>query len=122
MKNTFYPLILLLFVLGCSSTGYEVVVESYEDGNPKLVRYYRDENRQDLLREIQYYEDGKVYIEGQYKDNEREGKWTAWYRNGNIWSTGEYQKGMENGLKTVYHENGNKYYEGHVVDDERVGE
>ena len=122
MKNLTYLLILVLIATSCSHAGYEFVEESYPDGTPKRVRYYKSEEKDVLLRETQHYDDGQVYIEGTFKDGEREGKWRAWHRNGNLWSEGEYQGGKENGRKTVYYENGQKYYEGVVKMDERVGE
>lgn len=121
MKNSIRHLLPLLFLFACSSPMVEVVEESYDDGSAKLVRYYKDETREVLLKETQYYENGNVYIEGTYKDGEREGTWTAWYKDGTIWSRGEYKAGKENGKKTVYHENGQVYYEGEVRDDERAG-
>jgi antitoxin component YwqK of YwqJK toxin-antitoxin module len=74
-----------------------------------------------VLKETQYYQDGAKYIEGDYKNGERHGKWTAWHSNGNVWSIGHYKKGVEVGLKTVYHENGEKYYEGKVDGERRIG-
>lgn len=73
------------------------------------------------MKEVQYYDNGQAYIEGTYKDGERDGTWTAWRKDGTIWSIGEYRDGKENGKKMVYHENGKPYYEGTVKDDERVG-
>ncbi len=121
MKKFLPWIIPLLFVLACSPKSYEFVEESYPDGSPKIVKFYRDKEKTVLVREKQLYRDGTLYIEGAYKNGEREGTWKAWHANGQLWSTGEYRNGRENGLKTVYYENGQKYYEGHLKDDERTG-
>lgn len=121
MKNPLRWLIPVILIVSCSTTTYEFVVESYPDGSPKTVRHYKDEDQKVLLREVQYYNDGGIYIEGTFKDGERSGTWKAWHRNGNLWSQGEYKNGKENGLKTVYYENGGKYYEGELRDDNRAG-
>ena len=121
MRKSLHWIVLFLFVLACSPRSYEFVEESYPDGSPKVVKFYKDEERTRLISEKQLYRDGTTYIEGTYRDGEREGVWKAWHANGQLWSVGEYQGGKENGLKTVYYENGQKYYEGRVEDDERVG-
>jgi len=121
MKNPTRWFFLVLVILSCSSNTFEFVEESYSDGTPKLVRFYKNDSKEVLLKETQFYHGGAKYLEGHYKNGERNGTWTAWYQNGNVWSTGKYKKGIENGKKTVYHENGQQYYEGEVKDEKRVG-
>jgi antitoxin component YwqK of YwqJK toxin-antitoxin module len=121
MKKSLHWLLSAVLVFSCSTRTHEFVEESYPDGTPKVVRHYKHENKEGLLKEIQYYNDSSVYIEGSYKDGERDGVWTAWFRNGKVWSTGEYRNGKESGKKTVYYENGQKYYEGMVEDEKRIG-
>ena len=121
MKKPIAWIIPLIVLLACSPRSFEYVEESYPDGTPKVVRYYKDAERTTLVAEKQLYRDGNVYIEGTFKDGERHGTWKAWYTGGQLWSVGEYRNGMENGQKTVYYENGQKYYEGQVKDDVRVG-
>lgn len=121
MKNPVRWLIPVLFLISCSPEATKVVEESYPEGQPKVVRYYTNENKEVLLKETQYYEDGSKYIEGPYKDGKRNGLWSAWYRDGQLWSTGEYKDGIETGTKTVYHENGQKYYQGEVTGEKRIG-
>lgn len=121
MKNLFVKVLALVFILACSSLPFEVVEETHENGSPKVVRYYKNESKEIILKEIQYHADSSKYMEGNYKNGERDGVWTAWYRNGNVWSTGKYKNGIEDGKKTVYHENGQKYYEGVMKDEKRTG-
>ncbi len=116
-------LVLLLFVLGaCSAPLVEVVEETYEDGSPKQVNFYKiNDNDSLLVKEIKYYPNNTKQLEGTYKNMRREGQWTYWYENGNKWSEGYYKDGIDNGPKIVWYENGEKYYEGKMKDGERVG-
>jgi len=116
-------LILLLVVLGaCSTPLVEVVEETYEDGSPKKISFYKNFKKDKILvKEILYYPNKNKKLEGEYKDMKRDGKWTYWYENGNKWSEGHYKMGVDNGVKTVWYENGEKYYEGKTKDGERVG-
>ena len=106
----------LIWLFACTTQPYEHIKESWEDGSPKKVGYYKSESRHVLLSEIYYYDSGQKRMQGSYKNDERTGIWTYWYRDGKTWSQGEYKKGKENGLKTVWHINGQKYYEGKLKD------
>jgi antitoxin component YwqK of YwqJK toxin-antitoxin module len=68
-----------------------------------------------------YYENKEKRIDGEYKNNLRNGIWKAWYKDGTIWSSGEYKDGKRNGEAISYHPNGIKYIEGKYLDDIRVG-
>lgn len=121
MKSKLIQLFIVVLLVSCSSMPYEVVEERFSNGAPKVIKYYKSESKEVLLREIQFYNDSSKYMEGSYKEGRRDGTWTAWYQNGNVWSTGKYKDGQEHGKKTVYHENGRKYYEGMVMDEQRQG-
>jgi antitoxin component YwqK of YwqJK toxin-antitoxin module len=114
-------LILLVLTVACKIKPVEVVEETYPSGAPKTVKLYKNESRETLLGEVNYYEDGTKKMEGGYENGERSGKWSYWYPNGKLWSQGIYKNGKENGLKTVWHSNGQKYYEGSAVNDKRTG-
>lgn len=106
----------------CSHKPVETIVEQYDNGDPKIVKYFdKNGDNQQLIKEIHYYEDGKKKLEGSYKNTKRDGEWTSWYTNGNVWSQSNYSNGIENGLYTVHHENGKKYYEGNYKEGNRVG-
>lgn len=110
-----------VLIFGCSEKAFEVVEETYENGTAKTVKYYKDETKETLLKEILYYEDGTKKLEGSYKNEKRTGEWWYWYANGKMWSQGHYKDGIDHGLKKVWHENGQKYYEGNLKDGKRVG-
>ena len=79
-----------------------------EPSDAKRLRALEDEN-------------GKLKIEGSYKDGKRSGRWVSYYRNGNVWAEATYRNGKEYGPKTVYYENGKVYYTGEMKNGKRVG-
>jgi len=113
--------LLLISLSACTNKSIEIIEQTYPDGTPKTVRYYKSESKEVLLKEILYYEDGPKKMEGAYKKDERDGLWSYWYPDGKLWSQGVYKDGKENGLKTVWHENGQKYYEGKLDYGTRIG-
>jgi len=120
MTRILFITILAAFVSGCSQK--EIVEATYENGNPKIVKYYHKKAGELILdREVLYYENKQKKIEGEFKDEQRTGNWKAWYGNGVLWSEGEYKDGKRNGVGISYHPNGKKYIEGKYLNDIRVG-
>jgi len=117
-------LLLTIMIFSLASCRFETreVEETYEDGSPKRVCIYigKGENRE-LIRETTYYPNKQAQMEGTYKDNKREGRWTYWYENGKLWSDGIFVKGKSDGKRTTYFENGKVRYEGFYKEDMRVG-
>jgi antitoxin component YwqK of YwqJK toxin-antitoxin module len=117
--------ILLIIFLGALTIGCsrkKVIEATYENGNPKIVKYYHEKaGKPELEREEFFYENKQIKIEGDYMNEERSGLWKAWYENGTIWSEAEYKDGKRNGKGVFYHQNGIKYIEGRYSDDTRVG-
>jgi len=113
LQNT-AKLILILFVIGsCKQKIIEENVGSYSNGNPIKKEYYLQKgNSKELVREIQYYNDGTIKQKGNFKNGVKNGKWTHYYQNGYIWSEGYFDNGLREGMSIVYFNNGNKQYEG----------
>ena len=63
-------ILFVVLIFGCSEKAFEEVEETYEDGTAKTVKYYKDETKETLLKEILYYEDGTKKLEGSYKNGE----------------------------------------------------
>lgn len=120
MKYFSVLLLISVFLVAC---GPKKVVEStYKNGNPNVVRYYDKVNgERQLVKEVVYYENENKKLEGDYANNKRSGHWKAWYEDGKLWSEGEYKDGKRNGPGIVYHENGNKYIESNYSNDEKTG-
>jgi antitoxin component YwqK of YwqJK toxin-antitoxin module len=115
-------LLLSLFIFISCSREKRVVEESYPDGSPKRVCIYkgRGENRQ-MIRETAYYSNGKLRMDGTYKNNKRDGKWTYWFENGLIWSEGFFAEGKNDSIRLINFPNGKKRYEFHYNKGVRTG-
>ncbi len=111
---------LAILAFGC---GKKKVVEStYENGNPRTIKYYNKVGDKLVLESEEVFYENKVKkMAGTYKNDQRDGQWKAWYEDGTLWSEGDYKDGKRNGLGIAYHENGKKYIEGMYKDDMRVG-
>lgn len=122
MNKFFWVILLAAFASGCGNQSITEVEETFEDGTKKTVKTYEKINGDTVLKaEKRYYDNGKLKIEGSYKDGKRSGKWVSYYRNGNVWAEATYRDGKEYGKKTVYYENGKVYYTGEMKDGKRVG-
>jgi antitoxin component YwqK of YwqJK toxin-antitoxin module len=120
MKKILIVTILAAIAFGCSEK--KVVESTYDNGNPKVVKYYQKKGSELILKkEVIFYENKQEKMEGTYKEQQRDGQWKAWYENGTLWSEGEYKDGKRNGMGIAYHENGKKYIEGMYREDLRVG-
>ena len=122
MKAKLSLLALLIFFLSSCRFENKVVEETYQDGSPKRVCLYlgKGENRE-LIKETTYYPNKQAQMEGTYKNNKRDGKWTYWYENGKIWSEGNFLNGKSEGKRIAYFENGKVRYDGFYKEDMRVG-
>jgi len=121
MKKYIYLIALIMIVAACNKAK-KVVVETYAGGAPKVEKYYVGEGAsKEMVKEIRYYSNKQVQMEGEYKDSLRDGDWVYYYENGNKWSEGSFLKGLDDGKRTTYYENGGKRYVGHYKEGKRVG-
>jgi len=131
VKNIFRNLfslvsVILLFLIftvsACKPEIKEVTEDNYPDGSPKIIRAYEESGgKKVLVREVVYYPNHNKQIEGEFKNNLRHGKWTAWFENGKIQSEGFMKNGKNDGLRVVYYSSGVKYYEGRYEEGKSVG-
>ena len=120
MKNILTIVALMFMLIACGPR--KVVESTYENGNPKVVKYYEKKDGKDqVVKEIVFYENKNKKMEGEYSDEKRSGTWTAWYEDGKVWSEGAYVDGKRNGPGIVYHPNGRKYIESVYANDEKTG-
>lgn len=111
-----------IFLASCTTKVVEETVESYPDSTPKVVKYFKESGSdKTLVKECLYYPNHKKYMEGEYKNGKRHGKWTSWFDNGNIWSEGSFKDGLDDGKRTVYHQNGKKFFEGNYTSGKKTG-
>ncbi len=123
MKNIlFVSALLLSLLIGCAPQSINEVETTYEDGSPKTVRTYVEEDGEKILQhEKSYYKTGELKMEGAYQNNKRHGKWVSYYKDGSKWAEATYENGKEEGMKIVYYKNGKVYYQGRMNAGERTG-
>ena len=97
----------------------ERVISTYDNGNPAKVQFF-DKNDQ-CVHEVNYYDNGALYMEGDMKDGLREGEWVSYFLDGKVQSTGFFEKDLRTGKSLVYHENGNLWMDGYYKDGKQVG-
>ena len=103
----------LLLLSACKEKLTSIVDNAYDDGSPQKVLYYKVENgKKILVKSVEYHPNHNVYIEGGYKNDQREGEWKSWYDDGKLWSVGTFKAGVQVGETLTYYENGNLRYSG----------
>ncbi len=121
MKLKVVLFFLIAGFIGCQNI-MEEVTESYDNGQAKTIKYFKGETAENkLVKELQYYPDGKPAYQKNFKNNKPNGEWMFWFSNGNIWSQGEYKNGLRTGKSIVYHENGQLFFEGVYIDGKKHG-
>ena len=124
MKSTKSILFLLsLFLISnCGENLIEEVKERYDDGNMKVVEYYKKVgDTQTLVKKREYYETGEVEEESYYVNGTLEGKYTEYYKNGKIEEEGTFKDGELDGKFTEYYETGELEEEYYYVNGELEG-
>lgn len=120
MKHIFILLCSIAILTACNKT--TIKRDYFEDGTLKSEKTFKKIDGKDiLLKEINYHPNGNKYIEGNYKDGLREGKWASWYKDGQLWSEGNFKQDKSDGVRSVYHPNGNLHYKGTFDIGKRVG-
>ncbi len=113
----------ILFILcSCGDKITEKTEETYPNKKPKTVGFYKlVEGKEIKVREKDFYDNGKVKMEGEFVDGKRSGKWKAYYDNGKIWSEGEFLNGERTGLAKIYYPNGKLDTEGEYTNGKQTG-
>ena len=102
MKN---HLIISLLILSVGfSQRLSEVIETYDYGNIKSIKYHKKtRDRIEKVKFEKYYENGQKEKEGTYKDGEKDGLFTIWYLSGDNKKTKMYYK------KNVLHGSHKRY-------------
>ncbi|GAB4301517.1 MAG: hypothetical protein Kow0068_24420 [Marinilabiliales bacterium] len=105
--------IMLIMLIACGEKLEKQIDSSYPSGLPSKVSYYKwVGDKKVVVKEIRYYTNGEKEVEGEYNDlHQKEGKWTYWYENGKKWSEGTFKNGLSDGKFTIYYQSGKKNYE-----------
>jgi antitoxin component YwqK of YwqJK toxin-antitoxin module len=115
----FISLCLILVLAACNDKLTERVITSFDNGQPTEVRYYNKNNQ--CVREVHYYDNGAVYMEGEIKDDVRNGEWTSYFEDGKVQSKGFFENDKRTGKSLVYYENGTLWMDGSYKEGKKVG-
>lgn len=123
MKLLISSLLISIGLMSCGNKLEKKIVSSYPNGTPMQIEYYRTEKgKQIVVKETRFFPNGEKSSEGEWTpDNKKDGKWKQWFSNGELWIEEEYKNGMKNGSSTVWQENGKKLYEGEYNEDKPTG-
>ncbi|MBI2967854.1 MAG: toxin-antitoxin system YwqK family antitoxin [Bacteroidetes bacterium] len=119
-----FPLSLIpfiLFLISCSQTA-TVTEQSFPDGKPKtVITYAIDDSTKNIRSIVEYYPDGNLRFEGEYRGGKKNGIWIYYFQNCNKWSEGSYKNGLADGKFSVWRENGSLRYEGYFSNGKKLG-
>ncbi|MFA6924491.1 MAG: hypothetical protein WC223_09590 [Bacteroidales bacterium] len=108
------------FVISCKNEKLrKSISEKFPDGKTKTEEYYKyrieskDTVNTEKIKEIKYWENGSKQMEGNYKNNKRNGWWISYFPNGKKQSEGGFKNDLGEGKRIVYNENGKILYTGY---------
>lgn len=115
MKKIYF-IILLLFYLCTNSLSAQTFKISTEGDTVNLTDANNNKQGQwfiygNMAKKAGYRAE-QIVEYGEYKDNEKSGKWTEYFENGNIRSEVTYLRGEPNGYVRLYYDNGKLKEEG----------
>ena len=103
----------LIFLCSCKQA---VKFEQLEDREGAL--YFNDVTYTGACQD--FYDEGILKSEMNYKDGLLNGNFVSFYINGNKQSEGNYILGKRTGLWKRYHDNGNIYLEGEFLEGKKM--
>ena len=116
MKRTVLIITLPFLILtnSCGVKDGEHVIETWEDGKPKIINIWKDGE----YKKVKYYPNGEKEESGKYVKREGvyvpDGVWESWYDDGTMKNEVLYENdNFKN--STSYHRNGNKKESGEYV-------
>jgi len=99
----------------------KTVVEKYPSGKEKAIIFtLRDIANSGIVKEIHFFENGNIQVEGTLKNNKRHGIWTFYHKNGQIWSTGEFNMGKSTGEFDIFDDKGEIKFKYYYQEGERI--
>ena len=136
MKSTKSILILLslFLIFSCGEKVREEITERYNDGQKKVLVKYKGEGSNEVVivrisyfengetsKWTNYYRNGQIEVEENYKDGKVDGKQTSYFENGQIKEEVNFKDGILNGNITQYYQNGQLESEVNFKDNKKNG-
>lgn len=94
---------LSLFLLSGCNRGKEEVV-FYENGQVYKEKSYGNNEGDSAI--VYYYPNGNIFFKGEFVNGKRHGVFFQYYMNGNVKWEGHFKHGMNHGFSIRYYENG----------------
>ena len=139
LKRTFIILISIVLFGSCSQKNVENgigyteyinaqeleqnIVDSHANGKGRAVVYrIKSDPTNAIVKEVHYFENGTIQVEGTLKNKQRHGIWTFYHKNGNVWSTGEFDNGKSVGCFEIYEPDGSLKIKSYYENNKKVKE
>jgi len=107
MKPLLFVSSILLLLFSCGDKIIEKIEETYPSNKPKTTSFYKVVDEKEIkVQEKEFYENGKVKMEGEFKDGKRTGKGLNYYPNGKLRMEGDYKNDKQTGHWKFYNEEG----------------
>ena len=95
MKTLQLTFISILFIISCGESLIEEISESYPNGKPKLIQYYKKSGtKQNLIMDKYFYDNGLLYGKVNYKEGKKV-DFIQKNRNGMLQEEGIYEDGKK---------------------------
>jgi antitoxin component YwqK of YwqJK toxin-antitoxin module len=98
----------------------------FENNTSKLMSFWTQEGTLSVKdgngKYYLFYENGRLQIEGNFKNGLKEGEWRSFYENADDLEKNIYKDGKLNGLSEAWYENGVAQVTGIFINDKREGE
>lgn len=99
----------------------EEIVEKYDNGQHKSSVYVDNETKEKVA-EVEFHENGQLYIKKKFKDGEMDGEAWSYYKDGQPWSLNTFKNGVYHGKYKTWYENGQVNIDGQYVDGKEDGD
>lgn len=104
---------------------HEKVDEKYSDGTPRVEREiarFSDNHFEADGAYREYYPNGKLFVEGQFRRGRQHGEWTYYHDNGKINRKATFNDGQPDGVREIYRADGTLVAKRGFKDGKRHGE
>ncbi|NNE54958.1 MAG: hypothetical protein HKN32_02980, partial [Flavobacteriales bacterium] len=100
-----FTILLCSVLFSCGDKPFEKVVKVFPNGEPQVI-HILDGEEGEKIGQRTYQDDGQVYIEGGFRDNEKHGTWYSYYSNGTVWTVNNYRLGEFHGDYKMFNQDG----------------
>ena len=119
--RSFVFICFLLLGVACQPVLEERILNTYPNGEPKIVVYTPENDPNEIHKKVMFYENGNLRMVSFFKDHKKSGKWLYFYEGGSKMAETNFKNDLKNGESVRWHENGAVQSTGSHSDDQRSG-